>query len=240
MIALKNVAASTLGKNFLIAIGGLAWVFFLITHMLANLQLLLPSGDSYNRYSYSLVSWGWVLIVAEVGLVFMLVMHAGLAIKMTLLKRKARGSERYTMMKTKGGLSYSTPSSRNMIVTGVIILGFLIFHVYSFKYGPAENEGYTTVVNGVEMRDLYRLVTERFHEPLYVSFYVAVMILLGLHLRHGFWSAFQSLGAMTPRLSKPIHLLGVLVAFTLVLGFVIAPLWIYFDMAAKLGSGGSV
>lgn len=241
MISLKQATASTLGKKFLIAFGGLAWAFFLISHMVGNLQLLLlPTGDAYNRYAYFLASLGGLLYAAEAGLVATLLVHAGLAIKTTLDNRRARGDSRYAMSQTKGGPSRNTAGSRNMIVTGSVLLVFIVFHIWSFKYGPSVDEGYVVSLDGVEMRDLHRLVIERFSSPIYTFGYVAVMALLGAHLKHGFWSAFQSLGAMSPRWSRPIHLAGVAIAVGLFVGFVVAPLWIYFDLRSMLGIGGNV
>jgi succinate dehydrogenase / fumarate reductase cytochrome b subunit len=88
-------------------------------------------------------------------------------------------------------------------------------------------EGYTTTIDGEEVRDLYRLVIEEFQKPWYTLFYVVCMFLIGFHLRHGFWSAFQSLGVHHPKWSSHIYTLGLLVAVILGLGFIGIPVWVF-------------
>ena len=114
-----------------------------------------------------------------------------------------------------------------MIFTGSLLLVFIIFHVWTFKFGPGISEGYVTIVNEEPARDLYRLVVETFKNPLYVVGYSVVMILLGLHLRHGFWSAFQSLGAIRPSARRTLRLVGSVIALLLTIGFLSIPIYIY-------------
>ncbi len=111
-----------------------------------------------------------------------------------------------------------------MIITGIIILIFLVIHLKTFKFGAE----YSTTVDGESIRDLARLLTEKFQSPVYAFGYVGVMLLLGFHLRHGVWSAFQSLGATNPRLTPVIYTLGALVGIVIALGFLVLPLWIFF------------
>ena len=113
-----------------------------------------------------------------------------------------------------------------MLITGLVLLAFLILHIKTFKYGPY----YPTIIDNIEMRDLHRLVIEVFQDPLYVLWYVACMTLLGFHLRHGFWSAFQSLGLNFPHFIKPVQSIGVIVAVILGVGFVGIPLWIFVNV----------
>ena len=109
------------------------------------------------------------------------------------------------------------------VIIPVFTLCDKIIFIITFKYGPY----YTTTVDGVEMRDLYRLVREVFQNPLYVGWYVFAMILLGSHLRHGFWSAFQSLAFYHPKYTPIIYVTGVTLAAVLATGYVAIPVWIY-------------
>ena len=122
-----------------------------------------------------------------------------------------------------------------MIITGVILLVFIILHIAQFKFGPGVAEGYVATVDGKEVRDLHRLVVETFRQPIWAVGYMGVMVLLGLHLRHGFWSAFQSLGLLSPRLSGVISLVGVVLAALLAVGFLGIPLWILVDPMGVYG-----
>ena len=118
-----------------------------------------------------------------------------------------------------------------MIVTGIILFVFAIFHVVSFKYGPGLESGYTVIVDGVEMRDVKRLLEERFASPFYAFGYLGVMILLAVHLRHGVWSAFQSLGVAGKRLAPIIYIGGGVLGVLIAIGFFVLPLYIYFGGA---------
>ena len=111
-----------------------------------------------------------------------------------------------------------------MIITGLILMVFLVVHLNSFKYGTE----YMTTVDGVEMRDLARLMTEKFQDPLYAFGYPAIMLLLAFHLRHGVWSALQSLGAVSPRTTPVVYAIGGLLALLIAFGFLVLPLWIFF------------
>jgi succinate dehydrogenase / fumarate reductase cytochrome b subunit len=109
-----------------------------------------------------------------------------------------------------------------MIVTGLIILGFLAVHIWTFKYGPSYP------VEGTDLRNLHRLVVEVFQQQLWAGFYVFCMALVGMHLRHGISSAFQSLGVDGPHLAPRLLVLGKVIAVVVGGGFALIPLWIYF------------
>jgi succinate dehydrogenase / fumarate reductase, cytochrome b subunit len=93
----------------------------------------------------------------------------------------------------------------------------------TFKYGPH----YTTTIDGVEMRDLHRLVIEVFQSPVYVGWYVVSMIAVFLHLSHGFYSAFASLGIYHPRYSPWLNRFGYLYAAIIAAGFLSQPLYVF-------------
>ena len=154
-----------------------------------------------------------------------------------LLKRanlKAKGVNYAYGQKTKGGPSYYGPSSRGMIVTGMILLFFLVLHIIQFRFGPSIAAGYITQVDGAEARDLHRLVMETFASPLFVGIYVGVMLFLWSHLRHGFWSAFQSLGALNERTRPTVNKIGIAVALLLAIGFLTLPIVLYMRQHAGL------
>lgn len=112
-----------------------------------------------------------------------------------------------------------------MIVTGIVLLVFLVVHLWQFRFGPA----YMTTLAGNEgeVWDLHRIVVETFKQPLWVAIYVAVMVLLGFHLRHGFWSAFQSIGALNPKLRPLAFSAGVVFALVIAIGFILLPIFVF-------------
>lgn len=215
-------------QKYLMAASGLGLVGFVITHLLGNLLLYRSEGTAFNNYAHGLEGLGGLLYAAEFGLLGIAILHVIVALTLTLKKRRARSTGYSSVLRSKGGKSKSNLSSRYMAVSGSILLIFIVLHVIHFKYGPGIAEGYSVDIKGETARDLHRYVVEEFQKPLYVGLYAGVMVFLGFHLRHGFWSAFQSLGTNSPKYSKPIYALGVALALLLSTGFLCIPLWIYF------------
>lgn len=218
---------SSVGKKFVMAITGLGLVVFVVAHLSENLVLLFGTREAYNRWTHFLESLGPLLWVIELGLVAFFVFHMVSGIQVYLGKRKARPNS-YVVSKPAGSPSLKSASSVSMMVTGLVLAVFVVWHVWSFKYGPNVDQGYVHELDGIPMRDMHRLVVETFSQPVPVVAYSVVMLLLALHLRHGFWSAFQSLGAMRPGLTPLFYGLGLLVALVVGLGFLSLPVWIYF------------
>lgn len=219
---------NTVTKKFLMGLTGLGLVLFVILHLAGNLSLYFPEGSAFNSYAHMLENLGNLKLLGELGLAALILSHAAIATYLSLRARVARPVA-YAVKTSKGGPSKAGPSASYMIVSGLFLLTFIVIHVFQFTLGPGKAEGYLANVPGTEapVRDLYRLVHETFRNPWWVAFYVAAMLFLALHLRHGFWSAFQSLGAMSPRYSKAIHCLGLLLAVVLAIGFLMIPVWIY-------------
>lgn len=226
MSPLFKIFSSSIGKKFVMALTGLAMIIFLIEHLSGNILLFSKNPDPFNEYAHFLISFGWLIIVAEIILLAILFFHMISGISVALGKRKARPIN-YYKTGNAGGASKKTFASSTMIWTGLLLFLFLAIHLKTFKFGPY----YTTTVDGVEIRDLHRLVTEVFRKPGYVIWYVASMIFLGFHLRHGFWSSFQSLGVNHPRYSPIIYSVGIIIAVAVSIGFLGIPIWIYFTGA---------
>jgi succinate dehydrogenase / fumarate reductase cytochrome b subunit len=194
------------------------------------LVLLFGDREDYNRWTHLLESLGPLLWTIELGLLACFVFHAISGVQVYLGRRRAR-PDAYVKSAPAGGPSLKSASSVSMLLTGIVLAVFVVWHVAAFKYGPGVAEGYVHELDGVVTRDLHRLVVETFQRPGPVVMYSVVMLLLALHLRHGFWSAFQSLGAMKPSLTPWMYGLGLAVALVVGLGFLVLPLWIYFGGA---------
>lgn len=223
----NRIISSTVFQKVTMAVTGLLLIGFVITHLSGNISLYFPEGTVFNKYADFLASLGWLLYAAEIGLVAMFLLHIVTAIQITRLNKAARPIG-YKSYQSKGGPSKANLSSRFMIVSGVLLLGFLILHIWQFKYGAGISEGYVVEIEGKQVRDLHRLVVETFQNPVYVVIYVFSMIMLAFHLRHGFWSAFQSLGTRRPDLIGGLQKLAILLAIAISLGFMGIPIWIYF------------
>lgn len=222
---------SSVGRKYVMAISGLALVIFIIMHLVGNLTLLDPTGESFNRYAKGLHDFGWLMIVGEFAIAGIFIIHIAMALGLTLNYKAAR-PESYSKLQSKGGPSKSTVASRNMIVTGGVLFAFLILHVWQFRFGPGVDQGYIVNLNDHEARDLFRLVAETFSNPLYVAIYVLTMVFLGFHLRHGFWSMFQSLGVMYPRWSSAIYCTALVFAILMSVGFIILPVYLLLQAGA--------
>jgi succinate dehydrogenase / fumarate reductase cytochrome b subunit len=112
-----------------------------------------------------------------------------------------------------------------MPYTGMIALIFLVFHILGLKFGTQ----YTTIANGVEMRDIYKTTIEYFQEPLHIAGYITAMIALGFHTAHGLWSAFQTLGLNHPKYMPKIQCFSKLYGCFIAIGFSIFPIFCYFQ-----------
>jgi succinate dehydrogenase cytochrome b subunit len=218
MSSLSRFLSSSVGTKILVALTGLGFAAFLVTHVAANLLVLVDT-HAYNEYSHKLIS-NPLIYIAEAVLVVLFLTHAFKAVFVTLRNREARG-DGYAMKKRAGHTSRKSFASTTMIVTGVWLLLFIVIHLKTFKFGP-----WYTTPDG--MRDLSRLVHEVYREPLHVVFYVLSMIVVGLHLSHGLSSAFQSMGLEHPRYNGVIRGTGLAVAIVMGLGFALIPVVIYF------------
>lgn len=218
---------SSIGKKIVSALTGLALVFYVIIHLIGNLSLLRGDPAPFNKYAHFLESLSWFLIVVELGLLAVFLFHIVMGVMVWIDKKRAR-PRGYIKTEDAGSPSKKTWSSKNMIITGLVLFVFTIIHVKDFKYGPGVKEGYVTVINGTAMRDLYSLVVHSFQNIYYVIGYTIAMILLGFHLRHGFWSGFQSLGVQHPRLVPLIYGVGIFLAIVLAAGFLFIPIYLYF------------
>lgn len=217
MKVLQSLSTST-GSKILVALTGLALVGFLAGHLAGNL-LALVGPETYNEYSHALIS-NPLLIPAEIGLIAILLMHMGTAVSVVVRGRQAR-PKAYAVKRWAGGPSRKSWSSTTMIATGAIILVFLLLHLRTFKYGA----WYVDAETGY--RDLYRLLVEVFQSPGYVAFYVVCMVLVGMHLRHGLSSAFQSLGLMPGSWTARILRAGATLAVVVAGGFALIPVVIF-------------
>ena len=216
---------STIGRKVIMAISGIFLMLFIVVHLGGNLTLFV-SPELFNSYAHHLESLGPLLYVAEAGLLALFLFHVITAFLVHAEKKRAR-PERYDVVASKGGPSKNSVASRSMIYTGIILLLFIPAHIWMFKFNAGQEFTYNEV-EGEKIKDLYSVVAEAFRNP-YIAFgYAAVMLLLGLHLRHGFWSALQSLGAMCPRASKFIYSAGLVFAVLMAGGFFVLPLYFFF------------
>lgn len=206
---------------------GLLLLGFVIVHLSGNLLIYQKEGTLFNAYAEKLASFGALLYVAEAALVAFFLFHAVTGIRLAFLARSAK-PVKYAVSQSKGGASKWGFAANNMAITGSILLVFLVLHIIHFKYGRGMAEGYIAQVNGVDSRDLHRLIIEEFKRPVITVLYTIVMAMLGIHLRHGIWSAFQSLGLTKENNTKKLYAACSALGVLLGVGFLCIPVYIYF------------
>lgn len=208
------------------AITGLIMVGFVIGHMLGNLKVFagfsaegIASIDIYGHHLRELgipmFEYGQVLWIMRIGLLLAVVLHVVSAIQLVALNRASR-PERYQMQKYNS----STIAARTMSIGGAFLLVFIIFHLMHFTTGQAHLHGF---VEG----HVYANVYSAFQNGPILVIYVVAMIFLCLHLFHGTWSVFQTLGINSPGWNQTIRRIAVLVSFGVAVGFIIGPIAIY-------------
>jgi succinate dehydrogenase / fumarate reductase cytochrome b subunit len=200
-------------------ITGLGLCGFLLVHMSGNL-LLFVGPEAFNMYSHKLVS-NPLIYVAEVGLVALFLVHVFKAVLVSWHNKQARPVD---YIRHTNGDKHTTPVSRTLMAQGLIILVFVILHLATFKYGPH----YKITYNGEEVRDIYRLVIEVFHQPGYVVWYTIALLVLSLHLGHGFYSCFQTLGLNHPKYTPALKAIGLIYDVVVSAGFLVLPFYAYF------------
>jgi succinate dehydrogenase cytochrome b subunit len=197
--------STTNGKKAVMAVSGTVLALFVIGHLAGNLQIFLGP-DQFNGYARFLHSVPELLWPVRVILLVMVLLHIWSSIELAVAKRDARpdGYARYAH-------AASTYASRTMYMSGPILAAFVIYHLMQFTFGTGGtpfNEG-----------DAYGNVIAGFRNPAISGFYILSMGLLCLHLRHGLWSLFQTLGFYHPRYTPRFRQGATAIAVLIFLGF---------------------
>jgi len=200
---------TTLGKKAVMAVSGVVLAGFVIGHLLGNLQIFLGP-DRFNGYSRSLRQLPALVWSVRVLLLVMVILHIWSSLELAVTKSEAR-----PVGYAKWKPTSSTYASRTMYMTGPIIAAFVVYHLMQFTFG----------VGGTpfEENDVYGNVIAGFRVPAVSGFYILAMGLLCLHLRHGLWSLFQTLGFYHPRYTPRLKTAATVAALIIFLGFISIP-----------------
>lgn len=208
---LLRAFGSSIGKKLLMAITGLSFIGFLGAHLAGNLTLY-KGGAAFNTYAEKLHALGPILTVFEFGLLALALIHVTTGIILFVQNLKAR-SVPYELDRPAGG---RTLSSVTMPYTGFIILAFVIFHLITISFADKSQ------------RTIFEIVSSAFASPVYMVVYVFVMVVVTLHVQHGFWSAFQTIGANHPKYMPAIMALSIIFSLIFGFGFGILPIYLWF------------
>ncbi|MCC6754650.1 MAG: succinate dehydrogenase cytochrome b subunit [Saprospiraceae bacterium] len=216
---------SSIGRKVVMSLSGLFLIAFLVVHLLGNLQLLASDGGrQFNLYAYFMTHNPLIKTVSYL-LYLTILLHALQGIALARANRKAKGKS-YAVSSNAPVSAFS----KYMIHLGMILFIFLGLHMYQFwlqmKMGNAPVVSYPGTDHPVQ--DLNALVVEAFTNPFYVAIYALSMLALGLHLWHGFQSAFQTLGLNHPKYNGLIHMVGKVYAAFVAVGFAVIPVILFF------------
>jgi succinate dehydrogenase cytochrome b subunit len=219
MSSFGRVFSSSVGAKLLIALTGIGLVAYMVLHLAGNV-LIFAGADTFNAYSHTLIS-NPLLLPVEIGLLAIFLLHVYKAVTNYLTNSAAR-PVRYAIKKRAHHTSRKSLASSTMIWSGLFVFVFIIIHVWQFRFGTYYETG-----GEIPIRDLARTEFEVFAQPGWVIFYVIATLLVGLHLRHGISSAFQSLGLDHPVYTRRLTAWGIVLALVIGGGLAIIPLWAY-------------
>jgi len=220
-MAKSTLLSSSIARKVAMALSGLFLVSFLSLHFFINFISVIDQ-DTFNEFSHFMGNNGLIQFVMQPILVAGVVFHFVMGFVLELQNRKARPVQ-YAKF---NGAANSSWASRNMIVSGMVVLAFLGLHFYDF-WIPEMMYKYVDQMPIDETRYYWEMV-HKFEDPLRTGLYCLSFLLLSLHLWHGFSSSFQSVG-FNNKFSKTIHKLGYAFAIIVPFGFIFIALFHHFN-----------
>lgn len=230
MGAVLSFYRTTVGKKMVMAVSGLFMVLFVIGHMTGNLKFFAgvdplsgtPKLDTYALFlrevGSEFLGHAGFLWIARIGLLVCLVLHVVSAVQLSRISLRAR-PQGYAVTTLRA----ATPASRSMRYGGMFLFFFIVLHILHFTTGTIHLEGF------VEGRVFHNVMAG--FEPWYVPLlYVLAMAALALHLYHGTWSMFQTMGVTTPAWNNGIRAMAKLLAVALFFGFSAVPVAAHFRL----------
>ena len=220
-MAESNLLKASIAKKVAMALSGLFLISFLSLHFFINLTSVIDQ-DTFNVFSHFMGNNGLIQFVMQPVLIFGVVFHFVMGFVLELKNRSARpiAYAKYN------GAANATWASRNMIISGLVVLAFLGLHFYDF-WIPEMVYKYVDV-NPLEPTRYYTELVHKFESPVRTGLYCVSFLLLSLHLWHGFNSSFQSVG-FNNKFSKALHKLGYAFAIVVPFGFIFIALFHHFN-----------
>jgi succinate dehydrogenase / fumarate reductase, cytochrome b subunit len=202
--------SSSIGKKQIMAVTGLGFSLFVLTHLFGNLTLY-KGREAFLAYVEGLHSLGALITVAELGLVVFAVLHIGMGLILFVQNLQAR-PVRYAVRKRAGG---RTIGSITAPYTGFLILVFLVVHLLKFRFVDKT------------MTDDFMILSTTFTQFGYVLFYILGVVVVAVHVSHGFWSGFQTIGLNHPKYMPSVQRFGTLLSIVLGVGFASIPIYLF-------------
>jgi succinate dehydrogenase / fumarate reductase cytochrome b subunit len=218
----KAAKTTSVFKKAVMAISGIILVLYLIAHMIGNLKAFAGAED-FNHYSHWLRTIGnpalpgaTALWLIRIILLVAVLAHIWAAVSLWRQAKRAR-PEGYV---TKKAVAQSY-ASRTMRWGGVIIAAFVIWHLLDLTFGTVNSKGDA---------EPYDRLLASFSNPVSTIFYAIALILVGMHLRHGIWSATQTLGQSNRRREVTVNYAATAIATVITVGFLLTPFAVLFGL----------
>lgn len=212
-----NALSSSIGKKIIMAVTGICLMLFLIIHLINNLSLF-GGEEMFNNVVKNLDTIKPFIRVIEFILLLVFLFHIYDGVRLWYENRKARPIK----YKINASSENSDIFSRTMIWSGSIIFIFLVVHLRTFWV--SFNLGHPLALS----HNYYQIVVLAFKDPVYSGFYILALILMGLHLKHGFQSAFQTFGWNNKKYFPLVQKLGLIYTLAMVIGFMSIPIYFLF------------
>ncbi len=218
---ITKTLTSTIGRKVLMSLTGLFLITFLLVHLEGNFKLLAgDDGVMFNEHTVFMTT-NPVIRVMEIVLFLGFALHIYTGLLLSRYNNKARPVKYYY---ENPGVS-SSWFSRNMVLSGVIVMLFLFLHLYNFWYR----------YHFTEDKDMYKVVVETLQNWWYTAIYVLAFVLLAFHLNHGFQSAFQSLGLTHRKYTPFIKGLGTFISFAIPGSFAFIAIFVFLKANGVIG-----
>ena len=211
---------SSIGRKLIMSITGVFLVLFLLFHSCMNIVVIIsPAG--YNAIC-GFLGANWYALLGTSVLAAGFVIHILYALFLSYQNMRARGAERYAVQSNQKGVSWA---SRNMLILGGVVFGFLLLHLYNFWFKMQFVE-----ISGIETGNFHpadgaAYVKELFSNPVYCLIYIVWLAALWLHLTHGVWSALQSLGLNNKIWLPRVKVISNIVSTIVILMFMSIPVY---------------
>ena len=219
----KVAKTNSVVKKAVMAVSGILMLLYLIAHMIGNLKVF-SGRESFNHYSDWIRTIGepavptqTTLWIIRVVLLVAVIAHFWAAVS---LWRQAKRARPQAYVKKK--LPAESYAARTMRWGGVIVGLFIIWHILDLTVGAVNPDGTDTTP--------YDRLVASFSNPFITAFYVASLVLLGMHLRHGIWSATQTLGQSNRRREQTVNAFAIVFSTVLIAGFLIVPFSVLFGL----------
>jgi succinate dehydrogenase cytochrome b subunit len=217
---LLAIYRSSVGKKMIVAVTGIILMLFVIGHLLGNLQIFL--GPAWiNGYSQHLRDLGPILWFIRVFLFCAVVIHISVTIQLAIANRRARPAPYTEKQNVKASFA-----SRHMVMSGLIVLAFIIFHIAHFTVRVTDPRFALLKPDPLGHYDVYSMVVYGFQNYFVSGFYIFALFLLALHLSHGASSFFQTLGLNDKKLLPRMEIGARIFAWALFLGYISIPVTI--------------